>query len=384
MMKIMFISSDNAQGSGAFRSMVALANILKKKYSAEIEVIVPAEGDGSELLKKNDIKYKTIKSYSWITSINDSEKLKNKISWELKKAVNRLAVKKIKEEILDFQPDIVHVNTTWSYVGAVAAYELQIPVVWHLREFLEEDQHVQIWNKKNGYELLSKASCVIAISSAIKEKYDKLLTKKTTLVYNGIDEKKYFHKRKILLPTSKNVTLLTVGSLYPGKGHSIVIDALAKLQKMGYTCFKYNIVGEGAERKNIEEKILNEGIESEVKLWGFSKNTEKFYQNNDVFIMGSVSEAFGRVTVEAMMNGMLVIGRNTGGTSEILDDGKYGLLFQTSDELANKLEHIIKNKQEYQIIAKRGQEHAIEKYTADYNADNIEKIYEGILLQKNT
>ncbi|MFM9745581.1 glycosyltransferase, partial [Streptomyces brasiliscabiei] len=91
----------------------------------------------------------------------------------------------------------------------------------------------------------------------------------------------------------------------------------------------------------------NEGIESEVKLWGFSKNTEEFYQNNDVFIMGSVSEAFGRVTVEAMMNGMLVIGRNAGGTPEILDDGKFGLLFQTSDELANKLEYVLKNKQEH-------------------------------------
>lgn len=46
--------------------------------------------------------------------------------------------------------DIVHINTSWTYVGALAAKKAKIPFIWHIREFLEEDQDRRIWKRKKA------------------------------------------------------------------------------------------------------------------------------------------------------------------------------------------------------------------------------------------
>ncbi len=70
------------------------------------------------------------------------------------------------------------------------------------------------------------------------------------------------------------------------------------------------------------------------------------YNAFDWTLMTSDSETFGMVTIESMAQGTPVIGSNAGGTSELLDFGNAGLLFETKNEidLAEKMKLALEKK----------------------------------------
>src|SRR5699024_8924720 len=92
------------------------------------------------------------------------------------------------------------------------------------------------------------------------------------------------------------------------------------------------------------------------------------------------AEAFGRVTVEAMLAGALVIGANTEGTAELID-GKYGLLYNQGDfmSLFQKIKYAIDNQEEMKEIASLSKRYALQNFTATINCNNICKIYKELL-----
>ena len=100
------------------------------------------------------------------------------------------------------------------------------------------------------------------------------------------------------------------------------------------------------------------------------------YSRNDVFCMASKCEAFGRVTIEAMLAGCAALGSNSGGTAEILTT-ETGLTFCPNDEadLAKKLNYIIENQSLMKVKAKNGQEFAMKNFTSKKNAEEIYHLY---------
>ena len=97
----------------------------------------------------------------------------------------------------------------------------------------------------------------------------------------------------------------------------------------------------------------------------------------DVGILPSISEAFGRVTIEYMLHNLLVIASNRGANIELIEHGKTGLLYDIdcTDSLAELMLWCVQNKQTVLKIAEQGKNMAEKCYTAEINADNIMKIY---------
>ncbi len=90
-------------------------------------------------------------------------------------------------------------------------------------------------------------------------------------------------------------------------------------------------------------------------------------------------EGFGRMTAEANMCGCLVIGRNTGGTSEILNLTLGGWLFNNVDDLVEKMEHVaslIDN--EYLSLSHHAQAIAFQKFSTERHANKINCLYVSI------
>lgn len=376
-MRVMIISSDNNKASGAFKCLLDIATGLRDNYNSDVEVILPYDGNGTELLVENDILFKIIRSYNWTVGIEDYKKKKEKIQWRIKEFLNRNAIQKIVNEIKRYKPDIVHINTSWTYVGACAALKTKTPLVWHIREFLEEDQKGRMWDRNYAYSLMSKANQAIAISSAIKNKYDDILKCDINLIYDGVDKLQYYHKHKKF--NQQELSLITVGGLYPGKGHEMVIKALYELQVRGYTNYHYKIVGKGPQERKLKELIQKLNLSDKVEFCGFSNNTTEYYKNNDIFLMSSTSEAFGRVTIEAMLNGLYVVGYDSAATSELLGNAQYGLLYTDEKSLVECFEKIINNKLDIESIAKNGQLYAVQRFTSEMNVKNIYNLYQKIM-----
>ena len=92
--------------------------------------------------------------------------------------------------------------------------------------------------------------------------------------------------------------------------------------------------------------IAQNKLSDKVYILPFRKDIQTFYGAIDYFIMASLHETFGMVTIEAMASGKKIIGSNTGGTPEILHQGELGKLFspESHDELTTVLlESISKN-----------------------------------------
>ena len=377
--KVVFVTSDNIRTSGAFLSMVKLISILREEKQIDPYVILPWHGTGEELLTEKQIPFVCIQSYPWVIDVE--RPLKERIKIPVKKAINAAAVIKIQKVLKKLKPDVMHINTTWSYVGAEAARREGIPYIWHLREFLEEDQLVSLWNQKKGYSLINGAEHIVLISRALEQKYIGILDQeKVSVIYNGIDTERFYDGNKEILKNN-NYNFICVGGLYPGKDQRLLIEACSLFEERGYKNYVLNIVGSGPEENTLKKLVQEKGMENRVFFRGFCKTPEIYYKEADIAFMVSRSEAFGRVTIEAMLGGCLVIGSDSGATTELIGDNDYGYLYSAGDShsLAEAIRYAVENKELSILKMKAGRERAVNAFTAELNAHAINSLYQEYL-----
>ena len=382
-MKILFVPSDNNLTSGAFRSMAVLNRILNQELSIETLVVLPTEGLGVNLLNDFGIKYCFINSYNWIVKSDRelTEDQHREMAENQRK--NLTAIKEFVDLIKKESIDIVHINTTYSYVAAIAAHICGVPVIWHLREFLEEDQKRKIYDREYGYRLIGQSDKIITISKALYKKYEDIFPReKMQTIYNGIDTDLFYKPAKEIFKNKKTIFICT-GAVNYNKGQDSLVHACGRLFKKGYKDFELWLVGYCDERytgiiQNVAKKY---GIQDHIKLLGRRDDVNELVEQADIAFMCSKFEAFGRVTVEAMLAGALMIGANTGGTVEIVEDNKTGLLYQQGnhDDLCEKIKYALDHKEEMKKIAAAGREAMRTSFSARRNAKEIADVYPMVL-----
>ncbi|NJR74215.1 MAG: glycosyltransferase [Scytonema sp. CRU_2_7] len=125
--------------------------------------------------------------------------------------------------------------------------------------------------------------------------------------------------------------IVSLGRLGKRKNYPMLLQAVAKVRS--HLKVKLIILGEGPERKNLEEIITKLGLQEDVSLPGHVANPWSHIAKADVFVMSSLDEAFCLALVEAMACGVPVISTDAigGGPRSILEDGKYGNLVPRDD-----------------------------------------------------
>lgn len=376
-MKVLYFSSDNTMSSGAFRSLVQLAAEEQMK-GIECKVILPGHGDGETLLEQKKINYTIIRSYSWIVPVNRMRILAY-LCTLCHMAYNMFfAGREVAKLLNEFKPDIVHMNTSWNYVGAREAIGKGIPLVWHIREFLEEDQRRRIIYKRYGYWLISKATKIICISQSIYNKYKVIFPEKNMIyISNGINTYEYLDINHQIFENN-NISILCVGQVCKSKGQ---IDAVRAICKLNNSNIFLKLVGgyKGYYKWYIDKFIRKS--DANIEFLGRKSDVRTYYRTTDIFIMSSKAEAWGRVTVEAMMSGCLVIGSDSMGTAEIIQDGETGYLYKQGNvkTLADVISYVLRNKQEAKKIASEGRNIARKKLTAERNAEDVYDVYRKII-----
>lgn len=178
--------------------------------------------------------------------------------------------------------------------------------------------------------------------------------KKIRVIPSGLDLRvfeeeisKESAREKLNLPLDKIIYGL-IGRFDPHKGQVLVLEALSKIDDPNITvCFLGEPTKEaGTEYVDLmQATILENKLEDRVFIRPFRKDITTFFHAIDAFIMASKAETFGMVTIESMACGIPVIASNAGGSPEILDHGKFGLLFEPlkAESLARKMLHFKEN-----------------------------------------
>ena len=386
-MNIMYIASDNYAGSGAFLSLVNLARNIREKYKENVLIVLPRKGDGEELLLQYSIPYIHIYSFNWCIRTEKRNQFVTKIKIIFARFFNIVPIISLIGLIYIKKIDIIHINTSYSYVGAIAGKICKKSVIWHIREFLEEDQGCEIWNKKRGYKLINRSAEIITISKAIYKKYENIFdVNKMQVILNGINERQFYLSKHHIF---KNhfLRIAIIGTISYYKGQFCVVEAIDKLVKKGYKNLGVWIIGKGNDK--IENELLDlinrKEVDKYISLVGYQKNIVNWLENIDIVLTCSKAEAFGRTTVEAMLAGCLVIGARSAGTLELIQENETGLLYQegSADDLARQIERAINEKQKMISVAQNGQQYMLHNMTASINAQKIYKEYCKILKETN-
>ena len=380
MKKILFIASDNNSSSGAFRSMVQLCDILNKSCDYKIIVVLPKKGDGISLLQEKKIEYVVIRSYSWIVNIAEKDKVYVKVFMLIKRLLNFVSIFRICRLIYLKKIDIVHINTIWSYVGAKAALATNRKLVWHIREAIELQQN-KCFFRENDYSLINRADSIICISDFIRDYYStKIKVNKVSVIYNGVDAGQFYLGDRTIL-VSDIVKILNIGHMNSNKKQEDVIAAAKKLLDDGITNFHISFVGTGRKESMFKDMCKKLGLEQYISFYGAQKDIIKFYKNNDVLVTSGDYEAFGRTTIEGMMAGCFIIGSDTGATSKLLENEKYGFLYDplnTMDLYLKFKRLLLSDVNEIREVAECGQKYALDHYSAEKNALEVRKVYKRL------
>jgi glycosyltransferase involved in cell wall biosynthesis len=135
-----------------------------------------------------------------------------------------------------------------------------------------------------------------------------------------------------------------IGRIDKQKRQDYAIKAFSKIKNREQSVLLF--VGDATknENNNYYNELLNlskePGIEGRIIFRNFMEDVETAYSAIDCFILTTPTETYGMVTLEAMASRVPVIGSDSGGTVEILDNGKCGLLYKflSVDDLAEKME----------------------------------------------
>ena len=161
---------------------------------------------------------------------------------------------------------------------------------------------------------------------------------KVKTIYNGLD----LNIEAIQVENAKPKTMITAGRLVPWKGIAGLIKLLTQLPD-----WNLEIVGDGPDRKRLEEIAKEVGVSDRVKFHGSISRTEVFarIQAADVFVLNTEFESFSFQVVEAMYSGTPVVTTNVGSLPELIEHGVHGLLVNPGDSQAIK-EAVLSTKSE--------------------------------------
>jgi glycosyltransferase involved in cell wall biosynthesis len=227
----------------------------------------------------------------------------------------------------------------------------------------------------------------IAVSNAVKNNYP-LYKSKITVLYNGLDTTVYkfdSEKRKLFRAgynlADDQIVIGIIGAVVEHKGHLMLLRAIQELTE--YTRnFKLFIVGRIVSDNSEFIQQFNEIVSKNseyIHIISHTKNIADIYCGIDILVNATlpfIGEPLGTTVYEGMAFGRVVLGSDTGGTKEIIDDGVNGFLFKAGEEnidgLKEKLIYSINNYHHLDEVKANAVKTAqakfnIDKMVADYN-----------------
>lgn len=278
--------------------------------------------------------------------------------------------------IKEVSPDIVHTNTGVIHEGFWASFLLRKHHVWHLREYQDLDFHLEPMCGMDAYKKLLRKSYVISITNDILKHFDLVDSPKSCVIYNGI-----CFKDDIAYRPHKERYFLCASRVSSEKCHDEVIKAFTKFVKH-FPEYKLFIAGEAVpDYLEYLQNLIDEcGCRDSVVFLGHCENVKELMTKAKALIVASRNEGLGRMTVEAAFYGCLAIGRNTGGTKEVLDiiggypyGGGVDALCESMCSVVNLSED---NYKEKVMCAQRD---ASENFSVEECAQKVYELYQRIL-----
>lgn len=166
--------------------------------------------------------------------------------------------------------------------------------------------------------------------------------------------------------------LVSIGNLYPVKGHRYLIDALALLADR-YPTLHCAIAGRGDLAGALAARARDRGVASRIHLLGLRSDVAAILGAADIFVLPSLSEGLPLALLEAMFAGCPIVASDVGEVRVALAHGEAGVLVAPGDPaaLAAAVDHLLRDTKQASDLGRRAAAHA----RAEYNVSQMVRRY---------
>ena len=262
-------------------------------------------------------------------------------------------------------------------------------ICWLHGEITKLNRYEERKNKLRNQ--LKKCNKVICICNEKKENVIKEIPEiedKLEMIYNPFDIEKIKELSENILELSekekellKNKYIIMVSRLeLKMKDFFTLFKAYQKIL-LNNNDLKLYLLGEGPDRKKIEEEIKKMNLESKILLLGMKKNPYPWIKNAKLLIHSSKHEGLPTVLVEALILKKIIISTNCStGPKEILDNGKYGSLVDIGDykAMADEMCELLSENSEKRNQYLEKTSEAIQRFDEKIIIKQIEKMLEEL------
>lgn len=289
--------------------------------------------------------------------------------------------------------DLIHshlfgANLYSSLAGAI----LRIPVIATFHNELFFQGRLERFLKLKAMLIRKFAARMVFVANYMQDEYIRHLNfpaNKISTVYNGVEtgfkikQDEISSLKKELDIGDDNLVAGHVANFRAPKGHRYLVESAAIVVKRIPNAIFLLIgdEGDGTIKKEIENSIIEFGLQGNFRLLGFRKDVEKLLQLIDVFVLSSTSEGLPLSVIEAMACSRPVVATNVGGLPEIIVPNSTGFLAEprNSEALAEKLILLLENTALRAEMGNAGRKLVEDKYSMRTMIKNYQDLYEEML-----
>lgn len=275
----------------------------------------------------------------------------------------------------------VHFANTVSTIGLIVKKTFPISFSWTIYgpdEFYETSEYFLT-------EKVINASFVCCISYFVRSQLMMLSPPthwdKFEVCHVGVDTTLF--KTRSFREKADPLEILCIGCLTPVKGQIIIVEAMTLLISQGRHV-RLRLVGEGPDRRRLEEKVLRRKLINHVIFEGAveQKHFINFYVQADVFVSASFTEGLPLVLMEAMIMEIPCVSTHVAGIPELIRHGEEGMLVAPSDAemIARSIALLMDMPELRRRLGQAGRRRILRDYELQRNTAQLADLFQQKLL----
>jgi glycosyltransferase involved in cell wall biosynthesis len=299
----------------------------------------------------------------------------------------RLIIKKVKLFLQKNSIRIIHAHLDYALYTANLLkekdYQLKIIYTVHGVLGLIEDKSIipDISPLKINFKSIS---CLVFVSNYVKEVYlsNKIPINNSQVINNGIE---------IPLKPNDGVKSISPGKfkiLYVGgakfvKGFDLLIETVKILKESELeNRFEVMVLGDVPKNSVFFDRIVSQSLEKYFDIVGFVNPPKhlEYFAKADLLFIPSRSETFCLAAIEGIINNIPIVASNVGGLSEVIEDGRNGLLAVLDPkEFALKIIDVFNNRDCFSAKTQEANRELFKKFDAVSMCSTYLELYEKVI-----